>query len=62
MHRSEVCVAFCVHSRASGACALFRQFSTVARVRASFVSLAHADFITSCIVLCPLEMHFLGHG
>jgi hypothetical protein len=36
----------------------FLAFSTGARVRASCISLVHDDFITGCIVLDPLEMHF----
>jgi hypothetical protein len=51
-------MAFCIHSRASGACALFRRYLTVARARAPCVVLAHADFIVGCIVLDLLEMHF----
>jgi hypothetical protein len=38
--------------------ARFLAFSTGARVRASCISLAHVDFITGCIVLDLLEMHF----
>jgi hypothetical protein len=49
---------FCVHSRASGACALFRCYLTVARARVPCVFLVHADFIVGCIVLDLLEMHF----
>jgi hypothetical protein len=43
----------------------FSAFSTSARARASCISLAHADFITGCIVLDLLEMNFwsfLVHG
>jgi hypothetical protein len=62
MCHSEVCAYFCVHSRASGAYALFLHYLIVAHACATFVSLVHANFLTSCIVLCLLEMHFMDHG
>jgi hypothetical protein len=58
-------MVFCVHSRASCACALFPAFLNGACARAPCVVLAHADFIADCIVLGLLEMHFwsfLVHG
>jgi hypothetical protein len=58
MHRFEVCADFCVHSRASGKCALFRCYLTVMRACVPYVFLVHADLIIDCIVLDLLEMHF----
>jgi hypothetical protein len=58
-------MAFSIHSRASVCMCTFPVFLTGACACAPCISLAHADFITGCIVLDLLEMlfwSFLVHG
>ena len=62
MRHFEGCMVFCVHSRASCACALFPAFLNGACARAPCVVLVHVDFIVDCIVLGLLEMHFWSMG
>jgi hypothetical protein len=53
---------FCVHNRASCACALFLAFLNGACACTPCVVLAHANFVAYCIVLGLLQMHFLSMG
>jgi hypothetical protein len=55
-------MVFFIHSRASGACALFLAFFNGACVRSPCVVSTHANFIVDCMVLDLLEMHFWYMG
>ena len=58
MRHFEVCVAFCIHSRTSSACALFQHYLIVACAQVPYVVLAPTEFIIGFIVLDLLEMNF----